>query len=128
MNSRRTPGIPSVALIGALLTSPLIALFYLGWKLLGLPFVPFNIFDWISRALPGSIDTLAIDWMVKLIRSLHLGDTASAAKTAERILAISLFLFAGIAAGAVLFAVLRIWKEKAYFAGAFMGASAGVTA
>ena len=128
MKSQKTPAIPIGALIGALLTSPLIALFYLGWKLLGLPFVPFNIFDWISRALPGSIDTFAIDWMVRLIHSLHLGSTASAAKTAERILAIFLFLFAGIVAGAVLFAVLRIWKEKSYFAGAFMGGSAGVTA
>ena len=40
-------------LVGALLSAPLVAAFYLGWKLGGLPFVPFDLFDWIARELPG---------------------------------------------------------------------------
>jgi hypothetical protein len=125
MGSPNTPGISTGALIGTILTSPLIALFYLAWKLLGLPFVPFNLFDWASRALPGPVVTLGIDSMVKLIRLLHLGATASAAKTAEQFMAIVMFLGAGIVVGAVLFAILRIWHGKSYFAATFMGADQG---
>ena len=115
------------ALIGAILTLALLALFYLGWTIIGLPFVPFNVFDWTSRVLPGSLITLGIDSMVRLIRALPLGDTATAAKTAEQTMAIVGFLAAGTAAGAMFFIVLRVWKGQPYLAGLGLGAVAGVT-
>ena len=61
------------ALVGALLTATLIAMSYVGWKLAGLPFVPFDLFDWIARELPGSLVTFAIDSGVSLGRALHVG-------------------------------------------------------
>ncbi len=128
MRSRKTsdrPGILIGALIGAFLTAPLIAVFYLAWTLFGAPFVPFNVFDWTSRALPGAVLTVGIDSMVKLIHLLRLGDTASAAKTAEQTIAIVVFLVAGIVAGVLFFAVVRAWRARSYPTGLVMGAVAG---
>jgi len=39
------PGLVTGALIAAMLTASLIAVFYLAWKVAGLPFVPFDVFD-----------------------------------------------------------------------------------
>ncbi len=125
MNSRRGPGISIGALVGTLVTAPLIALFYLAWKLFGLPVVPFTIFDWISRVLPGSVVTFGIDSIVKVIRTLQLGATASAAKTVEQSMAVAVCLVAGTIAGSVLFGVLRVWRGNAYLAGIILGAVGG---
>jgi hypothetical protein len=38
-----------------MLTASLIAVFYLAWKVAGLPFVPFDVFDWMTRILPGQV-------------------------------------------------------------------------
>jgi hypothetical protein len=72
------------ALVGALLSGPLTATSYLGWKLGGLPFVPFDLFDWIVRELPGSVVTIGIDSAVAILRTLHVGSSAASAKTAEQ--------------------------------------------
>ena len=37
------------ALAGGLLTAPLIGIMYLFDEWLGLPFVPYDLFDWIAR-------------------------------------------------------------------------------
>src|SRR5262245_25653311 len=99
MQPRKPPDILVGALMGAILTLPLLTFFYVGWKLIGLPFVPFSLFDWTSRRLPGPLITLGIDSMVRLIRALPLGATAAAAKTAEQTMAIAGFLALGMAAG-----------------------------
>jgi DMSO/TMAO reductase YedYZ molybdopterin-dependent catalytic subunit len=101
------PRISTGALIGALLTAPLIAAFYLGWKLAGLPFAPFEVFDWVTRMLPGSIVTAGIDTLVKVIAALNLGSTDAAAKSAEQLMAIAGFLVAGAIAGVGVCAILR---------------------
>jgi DMSO/TMAO reductase YedYZ molybdopterin-dependent catalytic subunit len=125
----KKPGFLAGALIGGLLTAPLIALFYVGWKLAGLPFPPFNVFDWISRVLPGRVVTLGIDSMVKAIRALGIADTASAAKAAEQSLAIVVFLSGGALVGAVLFALLRaVRTSRAFLPGVVVGAAAAAAA
>ncbi len=128
MQSRPSSDIRALALIGALLTLPLIAFFYLGWKLLGLSFVPFSLFDWTARLLPGPIVTFGIDSMVALVRSLRFAATATAAKTAEQILAIAGCLVAGITSGILFSAVLRVWRKRPYRAGLMMGAVVGAIA
>jgi len=105
------PGALVGAWVGALLTAPLIAMFYLGWKLAGLPFVPFDVFDWVSRRLPGWVLTFGIERLVKLIRMLNLGSTAVVAKAAEQSMAIVGLLVTGIIGGAVLFAILRAQNQ-----------------
>jgi DMSO/TMAO reductase YedYZ molybdopterin-dependent catalytic subunit len=88
-----TGGVSSIAVIG---------LFYLGQQLLGLPLVPFDIFDWLARVLPGDVITLGIDAIVSLIDTLNLGSTSQTAKLIEQILAASLFIFVGVVLGAAI--------------------------
>ncbi len=115
------------ALVGALVTAPLIAVSYPGWKLGGLPFPPFDLFDWVARRLPGSLVTFGIDLLIKIIRVLGLGRTDTAAKTAEQLMGIAGFFIAGIVAGAVLFAILRgRGSASAYAFGGVLGALSGV--
>src|SRR5499426_3998815 len=82
------PGILTGAVVGMMLMASLIAVFYLAWWLAGLPFVAFDVFDWMARALPGSVITFGIDAIVSVIRALHLGPTAETAKIAEKTIAI----------------------------------------
>src|ERR1700674_3881331 len=97
-----TPRLRDGVLVGALLAAPLVAASYLGWKLAGLPFVPFDLFDWIARALPGSVVTFGIEAGVVILQVLHAGSTSAAAKTAEQAMAMSAFVAAGAVVGALM--------------------------
>jgi len=112
------------ALTGALLTAPLIAVSYLGWKTLDLPFAPFDLFDWMTRALPGAVATFGVDSMVRLTGALGV-NTATTAKVAEQSMAIAFVLAAGAISGAVLFRVLSVSDEPASLVGAILGALLG---
>jgi DMSO/TMAO reductase YedYZ molybdopterin-dependent catalytic subunit len=120
------PGILSGAVVGAMLMASLIAVFYLAWRLAGLPFAPFDIFDWMGRKLPGSVVTFGIDAIVYVIRALHLGPTAETAKIAEKTMAIAGLLVMGAISGAVLFAFLRAFQGiYAPLFGVIIGAAVG---
>jgi DMSO/TMAO reductase YedYZ molybdopterin-dependent catalytic subunit len=122
-------GILTGALAGAMLTAALLAIFYLTWRLAGLPFVAFDIFDWMARTLPGSVITFGIDTMVRVIRALGLGSTAEAAKTAEQAMAMAGMFITGVIAGAVVFAVARAWRRgRAVLLGLIAGAVWGFPA
>jgi DMSO/TMAO reductase YedYZ molybdopterin-dependent catalytic subunit len=95
------------ALYGAISALAITGLTYLGQWIASLPFVPFDIFDWLTRALPGGVITFMIDSMVMLISSLGLGPTSAVAKSIEQISAILLFIAVGAMFGAVLAAVGR---------------------
>jgi DMSO/TMAO reductase YedYZ molybdopterin-dependent catalytic subunit len=100
------------ALFGGLLTAPLIAVMFLANQLTGLAFAPFDLFNWTSAVLPGAVVTFGIDSMISVLSSIGL-NVADTAKTAEQTMAVGLFLFAGIAAGAVFLAVIEGRKIKA---------------
>ena len=93
-------------LAGGLLTAPLVGLMYLVDKLAGLPFVPFALFDWIARVLPGPLVTFGIDLMIDGLRLVGLS-VAAAAKTGEQAAAILLFFFIGLVGGAVFFGIIK---------------------
>ncbi len=127
MKRLRQPGILAGALVGAMLTAALIAVFYAGWQLAGLPFVPFDVFDWVSRILPGRLIAFGIGSMVAIIRALHLGPTSVVAKMAEQAMGIIGLFVTGVVAGAVLFGVLRVLRGRfAYPLGLIMGIAVGV--
>ena len=95
------------ALSGALLTAPLIGVMYLADQLAGVPFIPFDLFDWIARVLPGSVVTFGIDMMIDTMRLVGVS-VADTAKTAERALAILQFFIMGVVGGALFFAFVRL--------------------
>jgi hypothetical protein len=106
------PGLVTGSLVAAMLTAPLIAVFYLAWKVAGLPFVPFDVFDWMTRILPGQVLAAGIGTMVTVIRALNLGPTAAAAKAAEQAMAIASMFFAGLIAGTILFSIIRALRGR----------------
>ena len=105
----RRVGLGSGLLAGVLLTAPLTALLYLVDKLAGLPFVPFALFDWIAKVLPGSVVTFGIDVMIDGMRMLGMS-VAGSAKTAEQIGATILFFLIGVVIGTIFMVVLK-WRS-----------------
>jgi DMSO/TMAO reductase YedYZ molybdopterin-dependent catalytic subunit len=114
------------ALAGALLTAPLIALLYLVHKLVGLPYLPFDFFDWMTRLLPGSMVTFGIDMMIDTIRFFGVG-VAGAARTAERVIAVIQLFLMGVAGGVIFFAIFRLRDARPdVISGLAAGALAGL--
>jgi DMSO/TMAO reductase YedYZ molybdopterin-dependent catalytic subunit len=114
------------ALIGWILTIPLAAVFYAAYRRAGLPFLPFNLFDWGTRHLPGPVLAFGISSMVRAIGWLHIGNTAATAKLAEQAMAVLGFVVAGTVVGAAFFAVAR--RRMASTAGLVTGGLLGVVA
>jgi len=105
------PSLLTGGIVGLLLTLPLLAVLYLGDQLLGLPFLPFDNFDFIARVLPGAVITFGIDIMVSIITGLQLGELSSAAKTAEQLMALGAFLAVGVLFGLIYFVAMRRAKD-----------------
>ena len=121
------PGIGMGVVVGALLAAPLLGVMYLASKLTGLPFVPYDLFDGMTRELPGSVVTFGIDLMIDTMRLVGLS-VAETAKTAERAMAVLQFFFGGMAAGGLYFWVIgRSGRRPALLVGAGIGALVGVT-
>jgi DMSO/TMAO reductase YedYZ molybdopterin-dependent catalytic subunit len=110
METRR-PGILSGLFVTAMMTAALIGIFFSGWRVAGLSFVPFDTFDWLTRLLPGRLIAFGIGSMVTVIRSLHLGPTATTAKTAEQAMAIAGLFIVVVVGGEILFAILRAMRR-----------------
>lgn len=107
VDDRRSPGFFTGALTGVVLTIPFIVVLWLASGLAGLPFVPFDVFDWVARTLPGPLITFGIDTMVAGLRTVGAADISQAAKTAEQIVAITGMVATGAAATGVLFVALQ---------------------
>jgi DMSO/TMAO reductase YedYZ molybdopterin-dependent catalytic subunit len=102
-----------------------VAVSFLGWKAAGLPFAPFDIFDWSVRLLPGAVVTFAIDSSVAISRLFGVTNIGLAAKTGDQIFAVGGVLVAGVVAGAVLFSVLATSDEPALLFGGILGVMVG---
>ncbi len=103
----RKPSLGLGALVAAMTSTPLVALLYLGMVYVGLPFLPFDLFDWLARVLPGRIITTTIDTMVLIIQALGVGPISSAAKSMEQAMGIALFL-----GGTTLIGVVAAWTIR----------------
>ncbi len=117
----RRPSIFSGALIGGLVSLPLIALSYLGARLAGLPFIAFDLFEWLARVLPGRLVIGSIDTMVKAIRFLNLGPLSSTAKLLEQAMGILTLVVACVVIGALLALALRRRAGPAWWLGLLAG-------
>src|SRR5690349_1515962 len=87
------------AVLGALASFPLIALGFLGQQFAGLPFLPFDLFDWLARRLPGGVVALGIDAIVRTIGILRLGPISGNAKLIEQTIALLLVVLIGAVFG-----------------------------
>ena len=110
------PGIVGGLFVAAMLTAALIGIFFFAWKAVGLPFVPFDAFDWQTRVLPGRIIAFGIGSMVAVIRVLNLGPTSTTAKTAEQAMAIAEMFITGVVGGIIVFLILRSARRVHGFA------------
>lgn len=114
------------ALVGLLVTAPAVALMALADRLAGLPFVPFDLFDWTTRVLPGGLVTFGIDSMISMLEFVGL-DVADTAKTAERASAVLAFVMLGIVAAVLFFAFFAVRRSRPdTVAGLVMGALLGL--
>jgi DMSO/TMAO reductase YedYZ molybdopterin-dependent catalytic subunit len=101
----------TAVLVGALLTVPLIGVMYLANQLADLPFVPFDLFDWLTRILPGPVITFGIDLMIDTMRWLGVS-VADTAKLAEQTIAVLQFFASGLIAGIIFFGVISAREIK----------------
>ena len=97
---------------GLFLSLPLAAICYAGYRRAGLPFIPFNLFDWATRHLPGAVLAAAIGSMVHVIGWLNLGRTSVTAKQMEQTLAVAGFVAAGTFAGAAFFGIAHLFRRS----------------
>jgi len=123
------PSTSTGGLVGGLITAAETALFFLGGMLFGWPVIPFDLFDWIARVLPGGIVTIGIDTLVRVLSTLGLSVRENA-KTAESLMAVGIYLVLGIAAGAAFFAIQNRREpssdEPSFWPGVVMGFIVGV--
>ncbi len=112
MDTTKKPGILSGALVGGLLTAPLMVVLFLGDLIAGLPFVPLDLFDWLVRVLPGGLLTFGIDLMIDVLTVFAPNRVNAVAKTAEQIMGLALFLLIGVVAGALFFVIMRRRTES----------------
>jgi DMSO/TMAO reductase YedYZ molybdopterin-dependent catalytic subunit len=123
------PGIVGGLSVAAMLTAALIGIFFFAWRAAGLPFVPFDTFDWQTRVLPGRIIAFGIGSMVTVIRALKLGPTSTTAKTAEQAMAIAEMFISGLVGGFVVFLILRTARRlHGFVVGLALGVVFGVPA
>jgi NADH:ubiquinone oxidoreductase subunit H len=75
MKIRNIAGLGGLA--GALVTAPLTAIAYLVSQYTALSFPPFDLFDSMTRLLPGPLITFGIDFMIDTLRALRLSVTSA---------------------------------------------------
>src|SRR5262249_26861491 len=73
----------------------------------------------------GRLVTLSIDWMVAASRALHLSATGVAAKLAEQVIALFLWMLLGTGVGTIVFAALERSREPAGLLGSMLGGIVG---
>ena len=108
----KKPSVLLGALVSGLLTLPLLAVWFVGERIAGFPFVPFNVFYNVRDNTPGVIITKVIETMESGIRALNLGRVDTVAKQAEMLISIIMILVIMLVAGAILFAVMRRMQHR----------------
>jgi DMSO/TMAO reductase YedYZ molybdopterin-dependent catalytic subunit len=103
----RKPSLFFGVLLGGLSSLPVIALSYLGAHWAGLPFIPFDVFDWLARVLPGRVITAGIDSIVGFITLLGLGPISGTAKHIEQLLGLLIVIAGGMLFGFMIALVIR---------------------
>jgi DMSO/TMAO reductase YedYZ molybdopterin-dependent catalytic subunit len=110
---------------GALLTVPLLGVLSLGW-LAGLPFVPYSVFEWLIRVLPGPVVTFGLDITLAALNGLGLNPKQTA-KTSEQVLAVATLFVVGVVVGLLFFLLVRTSRaRRVQLYGLVVGGAVGV--
>ena len=127
MDTIRKPSLWLGALVGGLLTMALMSVLFLADMIAGLPFIPFDVFDFVSRQLPGPLLTFGIDTMVEMIITFNMGETSAAAKTAEQLMGLGAFIALGVVAIALFYAALnrKTVSARSLYPGVMLGLGFG---
>src|SRR5262245_55236194 len=125
MNASKGVTVGTTLFVTVTTVTSLIAVFYFGWKVMGLPFVPFDVFDWLTRVLPGRVIAFGIETMVTIIRRADVAPTATAAKLAEQAMAITGFFGTCVVAGVIYFRIARMVRRRHTYA---LGLAFGIAA
>jgi DMSO/TMAO reductase YedYZ molybdopterin-dependent catalytic subunit len=113
-------------LVGVLLAAPITAVLYLANQLFDLAFIPFDLFNWVTKILPGPLVTFGIDLMIDTLLFLGI-NVADAAKTAEQMMAVFGFFVLATLLGAGFYIYATLSKSKPGIAlGLIMGALFGL--
>jgi DMSO/TMAO reductase YedYZ molybdopterin-dependent catalytic subunit len=108
----KKPGLLYGALIGGVISLPLLGVIALGQAVAEFPFVPAYLFGFFRDIAPGSLVPQTIQVMSSIIIGLNLGRVDEVAKIAEEVMAIGLLIALCIVAGAVFFGVLNAALKK----------------
>jgi DMSO/TMAO reductase YedYZ molybdopterin-dependent catalytic subunit len=106
-NRKGHPGFWYGILAGVILTAPMMAVFYLANRLIGVPYIPFDFFEWQTRVLPGNLVASGISLMVKILTLFKLS-VRETSKPAEMTMALGQFLILGVVVGGLIF---LLWKR-----------------
>jgi DMSO/TMAO reductase YedYZ molybdopterin-dependent catalytic subunit len=112
--------------LGLLWATPLALLSALAELQWGLPSPAYALFEWLARVLPSAVITTGIDLIVRVVGVLRLGATAAAAKQAEHVLAIAMFLALAALVGGLIGWALRRPMRRPNPLGAALGAVFGM--
>jgi DMSO/TMAO reductase YedYZ molybdopterin-dependent catalytic subunit len=112
MRTTRASEALSAVFVTSAVTMALVGILFFAWRVAGLPFVPFDVFGWVTRRVPGRLIAIGIRTMVSVIRALHLGSTSETAKLAEQLMAVTGVFVAGVVGGALLFVILRAARGR----------------
>ncbi|MEJ2265441.1 MAG: molybdopterin-dependent oxidoreductase [Anaerolineales bacterium] len=109
------------AAISFLISIPWIAVSYAGQQISQLPQIPIDLFEWITRAMSGSVVTAGLEVMIQALQALQIGSLSSMGKALEFVMAYFLALLALTILG-VIYAItihnLRItWYARGFIAG-----------
>ncbi|MBP6015686.1 MAG: hypothetical protein KA586_03130 [Candidatus Promineofilum sp.] len=105
-SGHRRPGLGPALLIILLTTLPLIGLLYLGYRLLRLPFVPFDLYDLLVRT--GVSPWIALIDVLNGSQAAAGGNIAQSAPLVQWLLSLGLFILLALAIGLSFYAfVLR---------------------
>jgi DMSO/TMAO reductase YedYZ molybdopterin-dependent catalytic subunit len=89
------------ATLGLVLGIPWLAFSYAGQQLAKLPLIPIDLFEWITRVLPGGLVTVGLEVMIQTLHRLNLGSTSVLGKALEFAMAYMITLAGFILAGAL---------------------------
>lgn len=98
----KRPGVGTAILVILLATFPLLGIMYLGYQLLGLPFVPFDLYNWPIRA--GIAPWIALVDTLTSSGAAASGNISQSAPMVQWILAVGLFFLLASALGLAFYA------------------------